>query len=124
MNTQEIIRQLCERDGITVSGLEKEMGYGNRALSKPGALSSERVYELAKRFNVPMEYLMTGEIERVNAETQKLERKRKILEEINELNQHIMDLYKELSTSQSRLDDLNRKYNAILIEESIPDKEE
>ena len=64
---------------------------------------------------------MTGEIERVNAETQKLEQKRKVLEEINEINQHILDLYKDLNASQARLDALNKKYEAILTAESIPD---
>lgn len=121
MTTLEIIKDLCDKYGITLSGLEKEMGYSNGSLSKSKSLSSERVYELSRKFQVPMEYLMTGEIERVNAETQKLEQKRKVLEEINEINQHILDLYKDLNASQARLDALNKKYEAILTAESIPD---
>ena len=119
MTTIEIIRSLCDQHGISVASLEKDFGYGNGYLAKAKSLSSERVYELSRYFGVPMEYLMTGEIERVNAETQKLEEKKKVLEEINELNQHILDLYKELNSSQSRLDDLNKKYEAILTAESI-----
>ena len=67
---------------------------------------------------------MTGEVERVNEETQKLERKRKVLEEINALNMEIMELYKKINADQARLDDLNRKYDAILTEESIPSHNE
>jgi len=120
MTTLDIIKELCAREGITVSALEKEMGYGNSALTKSKSLSSERVYELAKRFHVPMEYIMTGEVERVNEETQKLERKRSVLIEINKTNQLIMDLYKQLNAAQAHLDDLNRKYDAILTDEAIP----
>ena len=120
MTTLDIIKELCAKEGITVSALEKEMGYGNSALTKSKSLSSERVYELAKRFRVPMEYIMTGEVERVNEETQKLERKRSVLIEINKTNQLIMDLYKQLNVAQAHLDDLNRKYDAILTDESIP----
>lgn len=119
MTTIEIIRSLCDQRGISVSALEKEFGYGNGYLAKAKSLSSERVYELSRYFGVPMEYLMTGEIERVNAETQKLEQKKQILEEINALNQHILDLYKDLNASQARLDALNKKYEAILTAESI-----
>lgn len=120
MTTLDIIKELCAKEGITVSALEKEMGYGNSALTKSKSLSSERVYELAKRFRVPMEYIMTGEVERVNEETQKLERKRSVLIEINKTNQLIMDLYKQLNVAQAHLDDLNRKYDAILTDEAIP----
>ena len=120
MTTLDIIKDLCAKEGITLSALEKEMGYGNSALAKSKSLSSERVYELSRRFKVPMEYIMTGEVERVNEETQKLERKRKVLEEINALNMEIMELYKKINAAQARLDDLNRKYEAILTDESIP----
>ena len=124
MTTLDIIKELCAKEGITISALEKEMGYGNSSLAKSKSLSSERVYELARRFKVPMEYIMTGEVERVNEETQKLERKRKVLQEINDLNQEILDLYKKLNAAQARLDALNRKYEAILVEESIPSSDE
>ena len=119
MTTYDIIKQLCEKEGITISALEKELGYSNSSLTKSKSLSSERVYEIAKRFHVPMEYIMTGEMERVDKETEKLERKRSVLMEINEQNRLIVDLYKQLTAAQARLDDLNRKYEAILVDESI-----
>ena len=120
MTTFEIIKALCDKEGTSIAALEKELGYGNGYLSRAKSLSSDRVYEISRRFKVPMEYIMTGEVERVNEETQKLERKRKVLEEINALNMEIMELYKKINADQARLDDLNRKYEAILTDESIP----
>lgn len=120
MTTFEIIKALCEKEGTSIAALEKELGYGNGYLSRAKSLSSDRVYEISRRFKVPMEYIMTGEVERVNEETQKLERKRKVLEEINALNMEIMELYKKINADQDRLDDLNRKYEAILTDEAIP----
>ena len=119
MTTLEIIKDLCAKEGITISALEKELGYGNSALTKSKSLSSERVYEIARRFKVPMEYIMTGEMARVDEETAKLERKRKVLMEINEQNKRIVELYKELAVAQARLDELNLKYEAILTDEAI-----
>lgn len=120
MTTFEIIKSLCDKENISIAALEKEMGYGNGYLARAKSLSSDRVYELSRRFHVPMEYLMTGEMERVNEETQKLERKRSVLMEINKTNQMILDLYKQLNAAQAHLDDLNRKYDAILTDEAIP----
>lgn len=120
MTTFEIIKSLCDKEDISIAALEKEMGYGNGYLARAKSLSSDRVYELSRRFHVPMEYLMTGEMERVNEETQKLERKRSVLMEINKTNQMILDLYKQLNAAQAHLDDLNRKYDAILTDEAIP----
>lgn len=120
MTTYDIIKDLCEKEGISIAALEKEMGFSNGYIARTKkALTSDRLYDIARRFNVPMEYLMTGEMERVDAETAKLERKRLVLMEINEQNRKIVELYKELAAAQSRLDDLNRKYEAILVDESI-----
>jgi hypothetical protein len=61
MTTLEIIKELCEKEGIKISILEKEMGYGNGSLSKANKFPADRILDLSRRFNVPMEYLMTGE---------------------------------------------------------------
>ena len=60
MTTLEIIKQLCDREGMSISGLEKEMHYGNGSLSKANKIPFERIFELSVRFNKPMEYFMTG----------------------------------------------------------------
>ena len=62
-STQEIIRTLCKERGLSVTELEKNLGYGNGSLTKKGSsIKSDRLFTVAKYFNVPMEYLITGEM--------------------------------------------------------------
>ncbi|WMI80951.1 transcriptional regulator [Anaerotignum sp. MB30-C6] len=61
MTSLEIIKNLCEKEGINISALEKEMGYSNGSLAKSKSIKAERLMEIAARFGVNMEYLMTGE---------------------------------------------------------------
>lgn len=58
MTSREIIQRLCDENGITVSGLEKELGFSNGSLKKEGSLQSDRLLKVAQKFNVTMEYLM------------------------------------------------------------------
>lgn len=60
MEPIEIIKDLCSKSGITIAQLEKELGYSNGSLSKSKTIKAERLMEIAQRFNVTMEYLMTG----------------------------------------------------------------
>lgn len=119
MTTYDIIKELCEAEGISVSALEKEMGYSNSSLAKSKTLSSERVFELSKRFGKPMEYFMTGETEKHNDELKRLEEKREILERINVCNAAIMEEYKKIAALQAELDALERKYDAIKALEAL-----
>lgn len=61
MNTFDVIKTLCKNQGISVSSLERDLGYGNGSLAKAKVIPSDRIYEIAKYFNVRMEYLM-GEV--------------------------------------------------------------
>lgn len=62
MNTTAIIRNLCSARGISVTELEKELGFSNGSLTKNNYIRSDRLQILANYFNVSMEYLMTGKI--------------------------------------------------------------
>lgn len=58
----EIIKELCKKKGVTVTGTEKELGFARGSLckvdtSKP---SMEKVQKLADYFGVSVSYLMTG----------------------------------------------------------------
>lgn len=55
------IKELCSKQGITISQLEKELGYGNGSLSKSKSIKAERLNEIAQYFNTSMEYILTGE---------------------------------------------------------------
>lgn len=62
MSIQEKIRQKCREQGISVTALEEELGYGNGSLTKKGAsIRSDRLFEVAKRLNTPMEYFLDDE---------------------------------------------------------------
>lgn len=63
MNTFDVIKTLCKSQGISISSLEKDLGYGNGSLAKAKVIPSDRIYEIAKYFNVSMEYLMGEELD-------------------------------------------------------------
>ena len=56
------IRELCRKNGISVTKLEAALGYGNGSISKASttAMRSDRLKAIADYFGVTMEYLMTG----------------------------------------------------------------
>ena len=58
METLDIIKDLCKKHNISLSGLEKKLGYGNTSLSKAKNISSKRIVEIASFFNVPAGYLL------------------------------------------------------------------
>ncbi len=60
MDTREIIKSLCKEKGMTLSGLEKELNYGNGSLKKSANIRADRVTEIAKYFNVSTDFLLTG----------------------------------------------------------------
>lgn len=61
MNTFDVIKTLCKNQGMSVSSLERDLGYGNGSLAKAKVIPSDRIYEIAKYFSVSMEYLMGEE---------------------------------------------------------------
>lgn len=80
MLTYETIKKLCKDNGVTVTGLEKELGISRGSLCKVNTNkpSMEKVQKIADYFNVSVEYLMGGEekeespIYYTNEETAKL----------------------------------------------------
>lgn len=63
MLTYEIIKQLCKNKGVTVTGVEKELGFARGSLCKVNTNkpSMEKVQKLADYFGISVEYLMTGQ---------------------------------------------------------------
>ena len=56
------IKWLCDQAGISLSALEKELGFGNGSIAKTDEKTQcGRVYAIAKRFDVTVEWLITGE---------------------------------------------------------------
>lgn len=61
MNTLNRIKTLCDKTGIAISQLEKDLNYGNGSLSKSKSIKAERLLEIANYFDTTMEYILTGE---------------------------------------------------------------
>lgn len=63
MLTYDRIKMLCKQKGVTVTGVEKELGFARGSLCKveTNKPSMEKVQKLAKFFDISVEYLTTGE---------------------------------------------------------------
>ena len=57
------VRTLCESRGITINKLEKELGYSQGSIGKMSnsVPKADRLYDIAKYFDVPMEYFFAEE---------------------------------------------------------------
>lgn len=53
----ELVKKLCTENGITINALEKELGFSQGSISKMKTSMPriDRVMEIAKFFNVPVE---------------------------------------------------------------------
>lgn len=62
MNAVERVKTLCKKNGIAVSKLEKDLGFGNAYISglKKGVLPNDRLEKIADYLNVSSHYLSTG----------------------------------------------------------------
>ena len=62
MTTNEIIRDLCHTNNVTIQNLEKTLGFSNASIAKANSnMKAEKLKAIADYFGVTMEYLMTGE---------------------------------------------------------------
>ena len=86
MTVYERIENLRKAEGISQGKLEKELGFSNGSISKwkTSMPTTDRLQKIADRYNVSLEYLMTGE-EKEGAETYYLnDETREIAQEIFE----------------------------------------
>ncbi len=62
MLSYDMIKTLCKNNGVTVTGLEKELGFARGSLCKvdTNKPSMEKVKKLADYFHVSADYLMNG----------------------------------------------------------------
>lgn len=63
MLSYDMIKTLCKNNGVTVTGLEKELGFARGSLCKvdTNKPSMEKVKKLADYFHVSADYLMNGD---------------------------------------------------------------
>ena len=63
MGIVERVRSLAEKNGHTIASVERELGFGQGSIRNwnKAAPSADKLYKVAKLFNVSMEYILTGE---------------------------------------------------------------
>ena len=63
MDMKERIQNLCKKNSISVSELEKTLGFGNGYISKLGQSTpnTSKIKLIADYFNVSIDYIITGE---------------------------------------------------------------
>lgn len=94
MNSVERVKQICKERKIPISRLERDLGYSNGYIGqlRKGVFPADRLSEIAKYLELPLEYLMTGnEPEEKNSEpalTPKDERDiaKKLTDTLNQLD--------------------------------------
>lgn len=63
MTTYEIIKMLCDEQGLAVTALEQKLGFSRGSIGKlkeGRAMNTERIKKVAEYFGVSVDYLMTG----------------------------------------------------------------
>ena len=63
MGMKERVQELCKKNSISVSELEKTLGFGNGYISKLGQSTpnTSKIKLIADYFNVSIDYIITGE---------------------------------------------------------------
>ena len=66
MNIVERIKELCKINEISIKSLEKELNIGNGSIAKwtKSTPSVENILKISKRFNVSLDWLVTGKEEK------------------------------------------------------------
>ena len=115
MEVLDIIKQLCKDRNITIAQLEQELDYGNGSIAKSkGNMSADRMFQIAKYFKVPMEYLMTGTtLHEADDEMAIIRQQQSILLEISKLSETLSDSYKTIDKCKDELLRLKSEYNKL-----------
>lgn len=115
MEVLDIIKQLCKEKDISIAQLESELDFGNGSIAKSkGNMSADRMYQIAKFFKVPMEYLMTGKtIQEADDEVAIIRQQQSILLEISKVNEKLSEAYKTLDKCKDELVQLKTDYNKL-----------
>lgn len=75
MDIFDRVKELANRDNITISALEKKLGFSNKSLyphTKGSTIRGDRVIALAEYFGVSTDYLLTGKDAEYSADERQL----------------------------------------------------
>lgn len=113
MLTYETIKKLCKENGVTVTGLEKELGFSRGSLCKVNTNkpSMEKVQKISDYFNVSVEYLMGTEEKEDSPVYYTNEETAKAAQEIFENDKVLFDVYR--SADKERLVEYAKRLKAL-----------
>ena len=62
MTTYDVISELCKKQNLAITALERELGFGRGSIGKlrTGNTTLERLHKIADYFGVSVNYLTTG----------------------------------------------------------------
>ena len=65
MTTYDVIAELCKKNNLAITALERELGFGRGSIGKlrTGSTTLERLQKIADYFGVTVEYLSSGKEE-------------------------------------------------------------
>ncbi len=83
MTTYDVIAELCKKNNLAITALERELGFGRGSIGKlrTGSTTLERLQKIADYFGVTVEYLSSGK-EETEKETQLKPKDQKDIKEI------------------------------------------
>lgn len=119
----ENMKTVCKEKGVSFSKLEKELGFGNGSLAKSDKISAKRLYKIAQFLNVPMEYIITGEMPKEDEELAAIKRKNDLLKERNALLHKINKHYEAIVELRDKLKDTDKELAAHQEEKALTAKQ-
>lgn len=89
MSVKDRIKELCEKNKISVNRLEKELGFATGYISKldKSTPNTKKIKMIADYFNVSLDYLLTG-------------KESEFLDDIVMEEIELIDMYRKLSKEQ------------------------
>lgn len=109
------ISSLCKENGISIQALEKKLGFSNGSIAKCKSMSADRIFVIAKYFDVTPEWLLTGE-DRDKASdniVSECKNKNKILLKIIDKQNEINECYEKILKAKDQIEELRKQYKAI-----------
>ena len=125
MTTLESIRQLCEERGITITKLERDLGYSQSSLSRAKAIPSDRILDIAEYFHVSTDRVIKGDDDGIalampsGTEIDYYKARDRIGRMLNEEKDRLMELTVEIDAVQFRISKLKKEYDDLLADEDL-----
>lgn len=111
MDSVELVKRICKERKIPISRLEKECGFSNGYIRKlqEGKFPSDRLLTISEYLNLPITFLMTGNIDEQKEDTLTAKDQR--------------DIKKDLDSIMEKL--TNKEYGPAAYDgEDIPDEDQ